>query len=213
MSKVKKERVRTKQEILAGIRGSSRFRSSKKWFESADWERMNTQIRNALDYLHKGQDILRQLHQKQMAKSKGNIRSKGMTFALDGRLVGDIGELIAAEVFCIELRGTKSVNIDAVTTSIPRRKVQIKATFGKEILSIKHPRDYFLGLQLNQKGQFRVIYNGPARPVMEYLKAPRTEGHQGRKNAGNRLEPISLGAWAILNRSVRDADRIPRRKR
>lgn len=134
-----------------------------------------------------------------------------MTFALDGRLVGDIGELIAAELFCLDLLGTKTKNIDAITTVGSRWKVQIKATFQTDSLSIKHGGDHFIGLQLRNQGGFRVIYNGPATAVMNYLKAPKAAGHAGRKNAGNRLEPISLGTWAVLNLAVRDSDRVPRR--
>lgn len=134
-----------------------------------------------------------------------------MTFALDGRLVGDIGELIAAEVFCLDLLGSTVKDIDAVTTMGPNRRIQIKATFQNDGLSIKHGGDYFIGLQLKDDGRFRVIYDGPAKPVLDYLRAPKAHGHAGRRNAGNRLEAISLEAWAILNLAVRDSDRIPRR--
>lgn len=134
-----------------------------------------------------------------------------MTFALDGRLVGDIGELIAAEVFCLDLLGITVKDIDAVTSMGPSRRIQIKATFQNDGLSIKHGGDYFIGLQLKDDGRFRVIYDGPAKPVLDYLRAPKAHGHAGRRNAGNRLEAISLEAWAILNLAVRDSDRIPRR--
>jgi hypothetical protein len=132
-----------------------------------------------------------------------------MTFSLDGRLVGDIGELIAAEIFPLDLLGTKSKNVDAETSSGPKRRVQIKATFGEDGLSIKHGSDYFIGLQLNEQAQFRVIYNGPAKPIINYLKAPASKGKKGRTHAETRLEPISLEAWAILNLDVTDNERIP----
>jgi hypothetical protein len=48
---------------------------------------------------------------------------------------------------------------------------------------------------------------------MDYLRAPKTRGHAPRQHAGNRLEPITLGAWAVLNLAVPRAARIPRRRR
>jgi len=180
--------------------------------DSLPWEKMSTQIGDALEKLLSGRGLLQGAYRSHLAKSAEEKSGQKMTFALDGRLVGDIGELIAAETFCLELLGTKSKNIDANSTDGSSRKVQIKATFKDESLSIKHGADHFIGLQLNDAGEFRVIYNGPAAPVMGYLKAPKAEGHAGRQNAGNKLEPISLKAWTVLNLAVADLDRIPRRE-
>ena len=185
--------------------------SGKELLESIPWEEMSSQIGEALRALLSGRNLLREAYQAHLAKSSQKIRKQGMTFALDGRLVGDIGELIAAEVFHLDLLGTKTKDIDAVTTDGLERKVQVKATFQADGLTIKHGGDYFIGLQLNDVGKFRVIYNGPASPVMNYLKAPKAEGHTGRRNAGKSLEPISLEAWAVLNLAVTDPERIPRR--
>jgi hypothetical protein len=172
---------------------------------------MSDQIGKALEALLSGRDQLRRAHRSHLDGSALGDHRQEMTFALDGRLVGDIGELIAAEVFCIDLLGHGERNVDAVTTTEPRRRVQIKTTFQTDSLAIKHGSDYFIGLQLNDAGRFRVVYNGPARRVMDYLHAPKAQGHAGRRNAGSRLEPISLGAWAILNLEVDDVNRIARR--
>jgi len=203
---------RSKNQIRSEILKRIGKRSGKDVLASLAWEEMSSKIGEALKALLSGQKHLREAHQSHLANSAEAKAAQEMTFALDGRLVGDIGELITAEVFCLDLLGTKTKNIDAVTTDRLNRKVQVKATFQTDGLSIKHGSDYFIGLQLNDGGKFRVIYNGPAAVVMTYLRAPKAAGHAGRKNAGKALEPLSLEAWSVLNMAVTDSDRIPRRK-
>jgi hypothetical protein len=77
---------------------------------------------------------------------------------------------------------------------------------------IKHGGDHYLGLQLNDDGRFRVLYDGPAAPVMRYLKAPKADGHKGRASAGQKLEPLTLETWAVLNLDVEKKERLVRRK-
>lgn len=203
--------MRSKNDIRSEILRQSKFKSGNELLASISWESMSRSITEALKLFLDGQNQLMRAHQDHLASSAQKREAKKMTFALDGRLVGDIGELIAAEVFCLDLLGTTK-DIDAVTTAGPNRKVQIKATFQNDSLSIKHGGDYFIGLQLKDDGRFRVIYDGPAKSVMDYLRAPKAHGHAGRRNAGDRLEAISLEAWAILNLAVNDSDRITRRK-
>ncbi len=203
--------MKSKNALRAEILKLSGWRSGKKLLESIVWEGMSSKIGEALKVLLSGQKQLREAYQSHLANSTDRKPAQEMTFALDGRLVGDIGELIAAEVFCLDLLGTKTKNVDAVTTDRFNKRVQVKATFQTDGLSIKHGGDYFIGLQLNDAGKFRVIYNGPASVVMDYLRVPKAEGHVGRKNAGKALEPLSLEAWAILNLAVQNSDRIPRR--
>lgn len=204
--------MKSKNQIRAEILKVSRKRSGKDLLASIAWEAMSNKIGDALKDLLSGQQQLKAAHQSHLDSYAQGKPSPGLSFALDGRLVGDIGELIAAELFCIELLGTKTKWVDAITTVVPKRKVQIKGTFQTTSLAIKHGGDYFIGLQFNDTGNFRVIYNGPASIVMDYLRAPKAGGHEGRKNAGSRLEPISLGTWALLNLAVKNSDRIPRRK-
>jgi len=204
--------VKTKNQMRSEILNIAGKGSGKEVLAALPWEKMNSRIGEALEALLHGQEQLRNAYQSHLAASAKRQSAHDMTFALDGRLVGDIGELIAAEIFALDLLGTKAKNIDAITTEPPKRKVQIKATFQENSLSIKHGADYIVGLQLSDTGQYRVIYNGPASTVMAYLRAPKATGHAGRMNAGSRLEPISLGAWATLDLAVNDAHRIPRRK-
>jgi hypothetical protein len=205
-----RSRVRTKNSVRAEILRRHNFKSGCEALNKIPWESMSEKVERALTSLLQGRDILRKVYREHLEKTDKAGKKSEMTFALDGRLVGDIGELIAAEVFCLELLGTRKEKIDAKTTSGPRRKIQIKATFKEDGLSIKHGRDYFIGLQFNDRGKFRVVYNGPAAPVMRYLKAPRSTGSRGRKHAGKRLESITLEAWAFLNLDVIEGNRISR---
>lgn len=175
---------RTKNSIRTEILRRHNFSTGREVLNKIPWESMSEKVESALMSLLQGRSALRKTYREHLEKTNKDGKISGMTFALDGRLVGDIGELIAAEVFCLELLGTRSTKVDAKTTGGHARKVQIKATFKEDGLSIKHGSDYFIGLQLNDKGKFRVVYNGPAKPVMQYLKAPASIGKGGRRNAG-----------------------------
>ncbi len=212
MTRTDRTSLESKNEIRSDILKLTGYQSGKALLESIPWEVMSSQIASALKALLTGRKQLRLAHQSHLAKSEQKNPTQEMTFALDGRLVGDIGELIAAETFCLDLLGSRTKNIDAISYVKPQWNVQIKATFQTDCLSIKHGGDHFIGLQLSDEGKFRVIYNGPARPVMQYLKAPKARGHVGRTHAGNRLEPISLAAWVVLNQAVNARNRIPRRQ-
>lgn len=202
----------TKNEVRKAILDRNKMQSGKKALAAIPWKAMHESTQTALRHLLSGQQTLKERYKAHLQKSPKSSRNHEMTFALDGRLVGDIGELIAAEVFRLDLLGTKSRNVDAVTTGKPVRRVQIKATFKDDGLGIKHGRDYFIGLQLKTDGRYRIVYNGPAKPVMDYLRLPKARGHSGRAEAGSRLEPITLEAWAVLDLAVAPEDRVPFRR-
>lgn len=204
--------MNTKNQIRSEILKTAGKRSGKQVLAALPWEEMSSKIGEALKALLRGQQQLKDAYRSHLAVSARDQSAQEMTFALDGRLVGDIGELIAAEVFQLDLLGTRTKDVDAITSDQPRRKVQIKATFQEHGLSIKHGADYFVGLQLNGAGRFRVVYNGPAAPVMAYLRAPKADGHAGRRNAGKALEPLSLEAWSVLDLALAESERIPRRR-
>ena len=78
---------------------------------------------------------------------------------------------------------------------------------------IRNQRNHveLVALQLREDGKFRVLYNGSAKPALDYLKSPKDHSGGGRTKAGLRLEGIALSTWALLNTAVNDLDRIPRR--
>src|ERR1700684_1273768 len=86
-------------------------------------------------------------------------------FTIDGRLVGDIGEIIAAAEFDLTLDETSQAKHDG--KAVDGRKVQIKATF-KDSLTFRSIPDYYLGLKLNWDGTHEVIFNGPGHVISDY---------------------------------------------
>lgn len=85
-------------------------------------------------------------------------------FTIDGRLVGDIGEIIAEREFELTLDPKQRRGHDALTPD--GRNVQIKAGFGSTLTFGKEP-ELYLGLKLYRNGDHEVIYNGPARSIRD----------------------------------------------
>src|SRR4030042_3840289 len=88
-------------------------------------------------------------------------------FTIDGRLVGDIGEVIAALEYDVELFDVLHKGHDGKTSD--GRLVQIKATF-KDSLTFRTVPDYYLGLKLYRDGTHEEIYNGPGKLIYEKYK-------------------------------------------
>ena len=91
-------------------------------------------------------------------------------FTLDGRLVGDIGEVLAAEKYFIELNEGLTKHHDAICTDGTKRRVQIKSTM-KESLTFPcdHVPDYLLGIKIHKDGSIEEIYNGPGNKIKDKL--------------------------------------------
>lgn len=85
-------------------------------------------------------------------------------FTIDGRLVGDIGEMIAALEYDIELFDALHKGHDGRTSD--GRLVQVKATF-KDSLTFKSVPEYYLGLKLYEDGRYDEIYNGPGKLIFD----------------------------------------------
>jgi len=69
-------------------------------------------------------------------------------FTIDGRLVGDIGETLAALDYDIDLFDVSQPDYDGISDG---KKVQIKATF-QESLTFKKTPERYLGLKLSWDG-------------------------------------------------------------
>src|SRR5436190_19759510 len=86
------------------------------------------------------------------------------SFTIDGRLVGDVGEVIAALEYDVVLHDVSQPNHDATTSD--GRNVQIKATF-KNSLTFKTVPDYYLGFKLYPDGTHEEISNRTGKLILD----------------------------------------------
>jgi len=122
-------------------------------------------------------------------------------FTIDGRLVGDIGEIIAAREFDIELDTVSRAHHDAKT--LDGRDVQIKASF-RDSLTFTVAPVLYIGLKLYRDGSHEVVYNGPGQPI--------ADAYSHRKGIGEKLLSFPISRLKELSLRVDDADRVPLRR-
>lgn len=120
-------------------------------------------------------------------------------FTLDGRLVGDIGEILVSEAYDVTLFDGLEKHHDGKTTD--GRLVQIKATM-KEALTFPadHIPDFYLGIKIKEDGTFVEIFNGPGDVVHAAIA--------NRSHPKNNLHSISVATLAKLNETVESEKRI-----
>ena len=123
-------------------------------------------------------------------------------FTLDGRLVGDLGEILAEQHYDISLYEGLAKHHDGFT--VDGRKVQIKSTM-KENLTFPndHVPDFYLGLKINPDGTFEEIFNGPGEVA---AKSIANRGH-----SKTNLHSVSISRLRKLNEEVDALSRIPRK--
>ena len=126
----------------------------------------------------------------------------GKAFTPDGRLVGDIGEVVASLSYQLTLNDGLTRHHDAVADD--GRRVQIKTTFGASLtFPVHHVPDYYLGIRMSQDGSFEEIYNGPGSLIQE--------GLSGRKATKTGLHGGLMPMLKRLNQLVPESERIPKR--
>ncbi|MNG10465.1 hypothetical protein D3C84_939360 [compost metagenome] len=126
----------------------------------------------------------------------------GKPFTPDGRLVGDIGEVVASLAYGLTLNEGLTKHHDAVTDD--GRNVQIKTTFGTSLtFPVHHVPDYYLGIRMNRDGTFEEIYNGPGHLIQTELS--------GRKATKTGLHGGLMAMLKRINQNVPDSERIPKR--
>jgi len=133
-------------------------------------------------------------------------------FPLDGKLVGDLGEVIAAERYGLELLGDvskKGHDATRVDTNGLVLRVEVKATqadtpgadiaFSSTVLD--DPPDEFIVLVIRHDGSAEEAYNGPASPILDELKRKAApEGKQKKLS----LVAIRRIAATVAGEGVRD---------
>lgn len=122
-------------------------------------------------------------------------------FTVDGRLVGDIGEVIAELEYDVLLHEVSQPTHDGTTAD--GRNVQIKATF-KDSLTFKTTPDYYLGFKLYPDGRHEEVFNGPGQLIYDRF------AH--RKGIGVNLLSFPVSELKEISKKVTQNDRIPKRK-
>ena len=118
-------------------------------------------------------------------------------FTPDGRMVGDIGEVIGEYYYGIELH--KSSTHKGSDGLVNGRHVQIKCT-QKEETYLKGDQDLFLVIKIYPDGSWKEIYNGDYKRVWDKYKKSKND------------PLVSLKKLSELNKSVREEDKIPKIK-
>ena len=121
-------------------------------------------------------------------------------FTIDGRLVGDIGEVIASLDYDIVIDETSQPDYDGTTSD--GRRVQIKATF-QDQLTFKTVPAFYIGLKLNPNGTYEEIYNGPGDRIFKRFSH--------RKGIGLVLLRFQNSELKKLSKNIPENERIPKR--
>lgn len=131
-------------------------------------------------------------------------RAHHKRFTLDGRLVGDIGEVLVEEAYAVKLFTGVHPHHDAEDDR--GRQVQIKATMQSSLtFPADHVPDYYLGIKINADGSFDEIFNGPGAIAHKAIEA--------RKHPKTNLHSVGVARLAELSKLVAPEDRIRRRER
>jgi hypothetical protein len=125
-------------------------------------------------------------------------------FTLDGRLVGDIGEVLVEDAYDLELFPDVKKHHDAQCPD--GRLVQIKGTMKKSLtFPADHVPDYYLGVQIHSDGTFSEIFNGPGEIAKQAIA--------GRVIPKTNLYSVGISALAKLQLAVPPTQQIPRREK
>jgi hypothetical protein len=146
-----------------------------------------------------------QIWQAQQALAKHYERT-GLKFTLDGRLIGDIAEAMALDIFDLRLPAKRTKGVDALTAE--GRTVQVKASglknAGPSFNPGKGVDQQLLFFKFDfAEGTATVEYNGPEAPVRERLLPMQWTGTRtvkleellalGRElGEGEALRPVKL---------------------
>lgn len=123
----------------------------------------------------------------------------GRRFTPDGHMVGSLGECLVADAYNLDLKTASNRGYDAITKG--GLDVEIKATQSKSVAFRSQPQHTII-IKIMPDGTFEEIYNGPGSLVWEQFK--------GKRLPSNGQFQISLNKLRQLNRSVAQADRVPK---
>lgn len=140
----------------------------------------------------------------QLLKITYSLRKQyGRSFTLDGKLVGDIGEILAKEKYGLVLLPENTPIHDAEEKATGR-KVQIKSSFkGYSYFPYNEVPEYFLSLIIKLDGSTEELFNGPGQFIVDhYIKEHNLKPYK------NSYYPLSKGILKDLNKKVAVEDKI-----
>lgn len=124
-------------------------------------------------------------------------------FTLDGRLIGDVGEIVAEHLYEINLYEKQEKHYDGTFKIDSEKKVQIKATMKNSLTyPTHHVPQYYLGLKIDGDGKVETIFNGPGKVIQDYLDKNRKKPKSGLYSVSNQI-------LKTLNAQIANRDRIP----
>lgn len=122
-------------------------------------------------------------------------------FTLDGKLVGDIGEVLAAEYYGITLHKDNKAVYDGFLTSDSTKEVQIKSSFNNYFYfpkDLTKMPDYFIAININKDGTFEEIFNGRGDIIYKHLLSHLpTERKYPYRLSLNKLKELNLSDYNI----------------
>ncbi|MFD1553702.1 hypothetical protein DNU06_10085 [Putridiphycobacter roseus] len=147
---------------------------------------------------------------KQLLEITRSLQEKyGRKFTLDGKLVGDIGEVLTAEAYNLTLFSENEPIHDAITIDGLKR-IQIKASFKNysyfPSAKSKIP-DYFLSVNILENGELEELFNGPGQFIYDKYIIGRN-----LKPTRETFYNLSKGVLIKLNAEVPEKDKIKRVK-
>lgn len=119
-------------------------------------------------------------------------------FTIDGRLVGDIGEVVAELAYDLVLDAISQPEHDATTPD--GKRVQIKATF-QDALTFKTIPEIYLGIKLYPDGSFEEIFNGPGQLIHDAYS-------EKRPSIGTELLRFKNSRWREISEGISEHQRV-----
>ena len=120
-------------------------------------------------------------------------------------MVGDIGEVLAAEKYGLRLLEENAVTHDAEEIATGRM-VQIKSSFkGNSYFPFGVDRipEYFLSVVISDTGEIKELFNGPGQYIYDnYIIKKNLKGYR------DSYYPLSKGVLIKFNTEVDEKDKI-----
>lgn len=142
---------------------------------------------------------------KQLIEITSKLRGRyKRSFTLDGNLVGDIGEVLVAAKYGIELYPPNSRVHDGYEKSTGKL-VQIKSSFdNKSYYPCNHTPNYILCVRILPTGELEELFNGKG----SFLEKRYIKKRGLQKGSGRYLYSLSGSLLKELNDEVPENDRI-----